>query len=741
MEQELSFSSFHYFFSEHGFYAEPVNEPETEGNTLIEPPDEKERYRMLYQSAFKQKPKGVDATGQFLLQLASGFIEDLTREPDLELLRENITLDLTDEKKGNFLSQIPFALGSEFVDGEWLENIYKNLCSVFSEDIKGYDGTVAFYLAEKSQTLSVPERIFFHLVENEKDEVYPFAFLATYGTKTDEGKIKHVPLQYALTEYAHSNEQLLKLLSCLDKVAEVSEIIDGFVKRGELFHPLRLTSEEAFQILTDLPKIEKAGIICRVPNWWKRNAASVSVSVNLGEEKPAYVGLETILGMKPSLSVDGVSLTEDEVRDLLEQSEGLALLKGKWVVVNHERLRRLLEKLGSYEGEMTLLEALRGGMMITGSDETVDADIGPLITNGSWLSNFLSDIRNPSHLKKTKPPATFKAKLRPYQSEGYEWLRTMDSLKFGACLADDMGLGKTVQVLAFLENMRKKNKQAKVLLIVPASLIGNWKKEAEKFAPAMSVSIFHGRGAKQMDEEMKREENISFLSITTYGMTARMEGLKERTWDCLILDEAQAIKNPVSKQTRQIKQIQAKMRIAMTGTPIENDLTNLWSLFDFLDKGLLGTSAEFRDYTKRLVKHPEGYAKLKNMIAPFMLRRVKTDKKIISDLPDKVENIDYVTLSKKQKVLYRKYIHDLEIRIEDADGIERRGIVLGALSKLKQICNHPDQYLGQETYEMKESGKFELLKELCMRISEKRERGLVFTQCKAITPFLDEFLG
>lgn len=539
--------------------------------------------------------------------------------------------------------------------------------------------------------MSVPERIFFHLVENQEDEDYPFAFLATYGTKLANGKVKHVPLKYALTEYAHSNEQLLALLSGLNRVAEISPQIGEYVDRGELFHPLRLTVQEAYQILKDVPEIEKAGIICRVPNWWKRNAAGVDISVKLGEERPSYLGLQTLLTMQPSLMVDGTMLTREKIMHLLEESEGLVYLKGKWVVVNHERLQQLLKVMDSYRGEVTLLQALRSDIGGIQSEEP-DIDIGPLVTNGEWLTNLLTNIRNPAKLKKTAPPKTLKAQLRPYQQEGYEWLRYMEKLGFGACLADDMGLGKTIQVLAFLENIRKKNKNARALLVVPASLIGNWTKEAEKFTPSMSVGVLHGRSASILDEEIRNTDALPFLSITTYGMTVRMKRLHEVEWDCLILDEAQAIKNPGTKQTRQIKQIPARMKIAMTGTPIENDLSNLWSLFDFLDKGLLGSSNEFKDYTKRLNEHPEGYAKLKSMISPFMLRRVKTDKRIIADLPDKVESVDYVTLSKKQTVLYRKYVADLADRIAEAQGLERR-IVLGALTKLKQICNHPDSIL------------------------------------------------
>lgn len=195
---------------------------------------------------------------------------------------------------------------------------------------------------------------------------------------------------------------------------------------------------------------------------------------------------------------------------------------------------------------------------------------------------------------------------------------------FGACLADEMGLGKTVQVLAYLEKLRKSVKNVHVLLIVPASLIGNWKKETQKFAPDMKMYVLHGRTSAALEKEAERP--LPFLTITTYGMAAKIQVLKEKVWDCIILDEAQAIKNPVTKQTREIKKMRAGMRIAMTGTPIENDLTNLWSLFDFLNHGLLGSSKEFHEFCKGLEENPRGYAKLKSMISPFMLRRMKQEK-------------------------------------------------------------------------------------------------------------------
>lgn len=694
-----------------------------------------DKWKALYNLSFEQKPDWLDAAGRFLYQVADGFQRQLTRLPDLEISREKVQVIPEEEMAESLLHSVPFTLGSEYVTTGWIEEAFRRLQLVFAEEIAAYEGTVAFYLAEKSQKLHVPERIFFHLVES-GEAAYPFAFLATYATCDEAGKVRHMPLQYALTEYGTQREKLLELLACLNRVAEISPLIGEFVEKGEMFHPLRLTAEEAWSILKDVPRIEEAGIVCRIPNWWRRNAYSVSMAVNIGEEKPAMAGLDTILNMVPQLSVDGIPLTREEIETLLRQTEGLAFLKGKWIEVNHARLERLLAEMEQYRGEMTLSDAVRMGLQERQDEE--GADVGPVITNGSWLAGLFADLRTPKRIRSALVPKTFQATLRPYQKAGFTWLNYMNQLHFGACLADDMGLGKTVQVLAFLEKLRKSDKGARALLVVPASLLGNWQRETEKFAPEMTVTVLHGKGAGVLEETLRTDS--AFLTITTYGMAARMEALEEIVWDCLVLDEAQAIKNPATKQTKQIKKLKSRMKIAMTGTPIENDLTNLWSLFDFLNKGLLGSSGEFHEYCRRLEQRPEGYAKLKAMITPFMLRRVKTDKEIISDLPDKLEQVDYVMLSKKQTVLYRKYVADLAVKLEELDGMQRRGLVLASLTKLKQICNHPDQYLGQQTYDVKESGKFEMLRELCETIYEKRERVLVFTQFKEITPWLDEFL-
>lgn len=757
----------------------------------------------LYNLGFDVRPvASVDDAGLFLWQIADSFLTELSRTEGLELSREDTAVSLTDDLTENLLSSLPFAPGSENVNSEWIQALWGKLNRCFSEEIKKYSGTVALYLAEKDEHLKVAERIFFHLVENKNDDKYPFSFLATYSTKDEKGGIKHAPLKYALTEYKNDRDKILDLLSCLNRAAEVSKLIGEFTASGEMFHPLRLTTNEAWQILRDIPKIEESGIVCRIPDWWKKSRQKAKVSVSLTKKK-SLLGLDSILGMEGYLEVDGEKLTKAEIKKMLAMDEGLSLIKGKWVEVDHERLNLLLKEMEKYQGDITMVEALRMSLNSDNadSDSKDKIDINA-ISNATWISELLRDLRSVSSTgkKAMKLPSSFKATLRPYQSKGYEWLSKMTACNFGACLADDMGLGKTVQVLAFLESLRASSPDAKILLVVPASLLGNWQNECKKFAPLLPITILHPSASRnaekkncqpenaprhtalknchaenttrhaenatrhaerslslskcdsaslilnqvQNDSSAIQNGNFPFLSITTYSMVSRMEDLQQTEWDLVILDEAQAIKNPSSKQTKSIKSLKAKNRIALTGTPIENDLTNLWSLYDFLNKGLLGTSTEFKRFASSLKENPSGYSKLKAMISPFMLRRLKTDKSIISDLPEKMEMTDYVTLSKKQRVIYKKYVDDLAKLLEkakdDEDPMKRRGLVLASLLKLKQICNHPDQFNGADGFAEKDSGKFEMLKDICQTIYEKRERVLVFTQFKEICPALDDYL-
>lgn len=729
LTNDKSNTALRFIFTEEDFYLDLQSAEPSDRTAGLAADFILDRFHALYRLGLEGKPEALSPSGSFLYLLSDTFFKNLTDLPELELARENARAGLSDEEENRLLQAVPFAIGAEFITPKWISGLYARMNTIFAEEMAEYNGTVEMYLTEKNQRLRVPERIFFHLVESRGEE-YPFAFLATYATKGADGRVSHVPLQYAMTEYREDREKLITLLSCLNRAAGVSDLIAGFMETGEMFHPLKLTSQEAYTFLKQIEAIEGTGILCRIPNWWKKKTSSVAMSVSIGEDRPSMLGFDTLVTLQPGFMANGVALSREDIMALLAQTEGLALIKGKWVEVDHARLNALLEEMDGLPRDITLKEALR---MELGAVED-RMDVGALVTNGKWLTSLLKDLRRPDTIRKPALPKSFHAQLRPYQQSGYTWLTYMDKLGFGACLADDMGLGKTVQVLAYLEKTRKAKKDARTLLIVPASLLGNWQKEIEKFTPSMVYRILHGKNKEFSGEK-------AFLTITTYGMAVRLAQLKETEWDCIILDEAQAIKNPATRQTREIKKLSGRMRIAMTGTPIENDLTNLWSLFDFLNKGLMGTSAEFREFCRQLKERPEGYARLKTMVSPFMLRRSKTDKSIIDDLPDKMEIKDYVQLSGKQVVLYKKVVADLEKQMADAERNDRSGLVLAAIIRLKQICNHPDQYLGQNGFSMNDSGKFQMLAEICETIYEKRERVLVFTQFREIADYLASCLA
>jgi non-specific serine/threonine protein kinase len=651
-------------------------------------------------------------------------------------------VELSEEECIDFINKVPFAIGMEFVNVSWLHMIWDRLIEVFRTEISEYTGSVAMYFSEHNSNINVVGRVFFHMVENQETD-YPFAFMATYSSKPAKSKkAVHTPLKNALQEYKQDEKKLLSLLSTVTKAAEHSNFISELMESGELFSPLKITVQEAYIFLNEIPLYEEAGIMCRVPDWWRKKTNSVRLSVTVGNNEPSKVGLDAIMDFTPTLLIGEDKLSEKELKQFLSMAEGLVQYKGKWVEINKDKLTQALEafqkvKERSDHGEITLREALR---MELQSDSLVNGSTGELettVTNGQWLGRIRNRLINPLTLEQIEEVPSFHAALRKYQKNGYHWLYQMSQLGFGACLADDMGLGKTVQMIAFLEYYRV-HFNGSVLLILPASLIGNWQREIEKFASEMPYQILHGSAGKT-SEEICLDRDV-FLSITTYGMAVRLEELQNKQWDILILDEAQAIKNPGTKQTKQIKKLSAKMRIAMTGTPIENRLSDLWSLFDFLNQGLLGSAKEFTDFTKGLTENGTGYAKLRKMIHPFILRRLKTDKTIITDLPDKLEINEYAALSKKQIALYQKLVSRIEEKLQDTEGIERKGIVLSSIMKFKQICNHPDQYLGREDYVPEASGKFEQLRDICETIYEKKEKVLIFTQFREMTEPLSDYL-
>lgn len=659
--------------------------------------------------------------------------------------------------------------GVEYLSAEILCFIWKNLNTTLEKELLEFPLGTQEYLKTHNPKWMVVGRVCFHLAENKKDEKRPFAFLATYTTKLSKTAVaQHLPLKRALVEYAGEENKatLLALLTSVQKVAEQSPWVKTLVEKGDIFHPQAWTVLEAHRFLQDIPLMEESGIMIRVPNWWNsKRPPRPRVVVKLGEFQKSNLGADALLDFTIQLSLeDGTFLTKEEWNDLLKSKDSLVNIKGSWVEVDREKLKSALahfEKLqNKAQDGMSIAEGMRllAGMR-SGTDSEAEAQVETekwsTVIAGDFLKSVLDRLKNPSQVPEkatnTILQKYLQATLRPYQIVGVNWLRLLYELKLGGCLADDMGLGKTIQVLALLllaKNLNNKGRKPN-LLIVPASLLGNWLAESQKFAPSLKIVIAHSSVNSLEEIERKISQRIEEIDlvITTYANVYRMDLLKKIEWDLLILDEAQLIKNPSAKQTLAVKTLKSQIRLTLTGTPIENKLGDLWSLFDFTSPGLLGSSKTFTTYAKKAGKdsaspeYQHFISALHKLTQPYILRRVKSDKKIISDLPDKTEMQTYCNLSKEQVRLYQQAIFELSDKLEQTqDGIKRQGLILSYLLRFKQICNHPAQSLGYGEYSKEESGKFLRLQEICEEIAAKREKVLIFTQFTEIIPAISAFL-
>ncbi len=716
-----------FIIREYGFETDFRDEPLPEEAGKLKDSFLKDPYRSLFELGFTEKKDWFSPSLGYLYKVSNEFLAALTHIPDLEISRQNAQIDYSADLS-HLVRSVPFIPGSDLVTRQWIFLIWERLMNIFRMDITSFDGTVELYFASRSNDIHAPGRIFFHLVENTKPNLpYPFAFMATYSPDSDDGKPKpHLPLRHALDEYKGDNRRMLDLLSSLTKASERSDFISELMESGELFHPLGFNSEEAYRFLNEVPVYEECGILCRIPNWWKRRrSTSLSIQIDPGT---SFMGTDSILSCVPTMYVDGVPMTEEEIRRLLEETEGLALLKGRWVEVNHDYLRRMLDNIEEirqqYGDGISFSDAFK---LSLGLDARGDENLDIGISNSQWISQAFSAARERS-VEEFEISQDFQGTLRPYQDSGVRWLSQLSDLGFGACLADDMGLGKSAQMLAYLESTRESGDR--YLLVVPASLIGNWQREISKFTPDLDYCVFSKKGDSI---------GSNTLTITTYGMVSRhIDEMKSVGWKSIILDEAQAIKNSGTKQSKAIRTLNADFKVAMTGTPVENRLEDLWSLFDFVNPGLLGTMSEFKEFTDKMLD-TGGYSRLRSMTSPFVLRRLKTDKSIIDDLPDKLETVEMISLSKKQRVLYTEVLEEFANAVENSEN--RAGLIFSVITKFKQICNHPDQYLGQKVFDEKESGKFAMLREICEAICEQREKVLVFTQYKEMTGPLSDFLS
>ncbi len=570
-----------------------------------------------------------------------------------------------------------------------------------------------------------------------------------------QAKAQHLPLGQALREYAGvaNKDRLLSLLLPVQRAAESCGWLKGMVDRGEIFHALRWTPAEALQVLHDVPQLEAAGVVVRMPAAWRGNRPPrPRVTGKVGGKPPSGLGQEALLDFQMEVTLDGETLTAAEIKELLAQSDGLALVRGRWVELNREELGRMIERFQSIERTaaehgLGFAEAMRllAGADVAKGEAAAEANADwTQVVAGPWLAETLQGLRSPEGLARVDPGGALRGTLRPYQQVGVRWLYLLARLGLGACLADDMGLGKTIQVLSLLLVLqRQAAKREPSLLVAPASLLANWAAEIERFAPGLKAMIAHPSAlpaAELKSPGRERLEDVD-LVITSYGSLLRLPWIGERAWRLVVLDEAQAIKNPDAKQTRMVKQLRAGARLALTGTPVENRLGDLWSIFDFVNPGLLGSGKEFTAFAKRLAEKAHGsYGPLRELVRPYILRRLKTDKKVISDLPDKTEIKAFCALSRRQAALYGDAVREFAEQLKNSEGIQRRGLVLAYLMRFKQICNHPSHWLGDGAWSEEDSGKWARLREIAEVIASKQEKVLVFTQFREMTGPLGGFL-
>ncbi len=491
----------------------------------------------------------------------------------------------------------------------------------------------------------------------------------------------------------------------------------------------------AFEFLSaTAPGLEQAGFGVMLPAWWTRKGTKLRLAARAQVTPPAMqagstLTLDALVKVDWEVTLGGEKLSLKELEALAKLKAPLVRLRGQWVHMSREEIEAALAFWKRHGDAQTTVRdvvqmalgtaSVPGGMAFDG----VDA--------GGWVGALLAQLEGRAHFEELACPAGFCGTLRPYQGRGYSWLAFLRRWGLGACLADDMGLGKTVQALALIQQDWSSNEKRPVLLICPTSVVGNWQKEAARFTPELPVMVHHGIGRVKGDTFVSTAQEQA-LVISSYALLHRdADHLGRVNWAGVILDEAQNVKNAGTKQARAARSLHADYRVALTGTPVENNVGDLWSIMEFLNPGFLGSQAAYRERYFMPIQtqsDPEAAERLKRVTGPFILRRLKTDKSVIADLPEKMENKVFCTLTKEQASLYRAITAEAEAALAGVEGIERRGLVLATLMKLKQVCNHPAQLLGDNSSIPGRSGKLARLTEMVDEVLGVGDRALVFTQ-------------
>jgi len=592
-------------------------------------------------------------------------------------------------------------------------------------------------------------RVTFHLAENPRSETHPFAFLATYTARlSDDQQLQHVPLGRAVRDCSARNDHqsLQVLLEPVREAAEADHFVRGLVDTGRIYQPLPWLPAEAYAFLQAIPALQNAGIVVKVPDWWEHGRPSrPQVVVEVKPGKGGAVGVEAMLSFRAQLALGAEELSEAEWLRLLEAGAGLVSLRGKWIEVDRAHLEQALShwrkvEAAAEEGRIGFVEGMRWiagfrGRAVESVAMQEWADVRPAESLRGWLD----ELGKAGAAPQIDPGPGLRAVLRDYQQTGLNWLHRLQQAGMGACLADDMGLGKTLQVISLLVAVAKPGRCN--LIVAPASLLGNWLAEFARFAPGLRIACVHrstmGAGEIQgLGSALGETDAV----LTTDAMPSRLPLFITVEWNLLILDEAQAIKNPSARQTLAAKGVKARSRIALTGTPVENGIGDLWSIIDFLNPGLLGTVERFRETMERM--GPEGYRSLKSLLTPFLLRRLKTDPAVAGDLPRKIEMRADCALTKGQAVLYETEVRQLAARLRQPGegGEDRKAVVLQTLSPAQKDLRSSGIADWERQLRSRSSGKFMRLRTLAAEIGARGEKIVIFTQFREMTGALAETL-
>ncbi|MBP7694058.1 MAG: DEAD/DEAH box helicase [Anaerolineales bacterium] len=510
---------------------------------------------------------------------------------------------------------------------------------------------------------------------------------------------------------------------------------------------LTLSTAEAVDFLENqAAALSAQGFGVLVPAWWRERQRRLTARLSLGQQANAgLLGLDAVVDFDWQVAVGDQTLTLAELQQLAHSKTALVQVRGEWMQFNPQDVQaalRLVERHRRSHGKLSVREAL--SLALAGPSEWDGLAVDDVRVDG-WLQDVIRRLSGHQPLERLEQPASFVGQLRPYQLNGLSWLAFMRQYGFGACLADDMGLGKTIQLLALLSrDLETGALTHPVLLVCPTTVVNNWVREAAQFLPTLKCYAHHG------PQRLKGEAFVAgvaayHLVITSYALLPRDAAFLEQTrWGGMVLDEAHNIKNPSTKQAQIARRLPAGYRFALTGTPLENRLQDLWSILHFLNPGYLGSAEAFqRNFAGPIERGADETAatRLRALTSPFILRRLKTDQTVIRDLPPKNEMKEYCGLTKEQAALYRAVTQEALRQIESAGGLQRRGIILATLTKLKQVCNHPRHLLGDRSALKHRSGKLNRLTEMLEQAMAEEDRVLIFTQYAEMGHLLQEYLS